>query len=165
MIPLLGRDLLAIYLNDHLGGSVGGLELARRALGSNAGTPLGDFLAVLVVEIEEDQDELERIMERLDVGKDRAKMAAGWTAEKAGRLKLNGRLTSYSPLSRLVELEGLIVGVTGKRAGWLALLELAAREPRLDVEQLERLVARADGQLENLREHHAVAASEALVER
>ena len=55
--------------------------------------------------------------------------------------------------------------VTGKRAAWLALLEIAPREPRLDAEELERLVARADAQLAGLREHHADAADQALVER
>jgi hypothetical protein len=165
MVPLLGSDLLAIYLNDHLAGAAGGLELARRARGSNAGTPLGDFLAGLAVEIEEDKDELEGIMEQLGVGRDRLKVAAGWAAEKAGRLKLNGRITSYSPLSRLVEIEGLIAGVSAKRAAWLALLELAPGEPRLDAEQLARLVTRAESQLSALHEHHAEAAGEALAER
>jgi hypothetical protein len=40
------------------------------------------------------------------------KIGAGWLAEKLGRLKLNGRLLEYSPLSHLIEradeqLEGL----------------------------------------------------------
>jgi hypothetical protein len=165
MVPLLGSDLLAIYLNDHLAGAAVGLELARRAQGSNEGTPLGDFLAGLAVEIEQDREELEAIMERLGVGRDRVKLVAGWGAEKVGRLKLNGRLTSYSPLSRLVEIEGLMAGVSTKRAGWLALLELAPGEPRLDEEQLQRLLSRAEAQLRELHEHHAEAAGVALTER
>ena len=164
MVPLIGSDLLAIYLNDHLVGATVGLDLVRRAQGSNAGTPLGDFLAGLAIEIEQDKEALERMMERLGVGKDRLKLAAGWSAEKAGRLKLNGRLTSYSPLSRLVEVEGLLIGVSGKRAGWLALLEIAPREPRLDAEELQRLVTRAETQLRELHEHHADAADGALSE-
>jgi hypothetical protein len=32
-------------------------------------------------------------------------VCAGWIGEKAGRLKLNGRLRSRSPLSSLEELE------------------------------------------------------------
>jgi hypothetical protein len=165
MVPLLGSDLLAIYLNDHLAGSTAGLELARRAQGSNEGTPLGDYLAGFVVELEEDRETLQGIMERLGVGRDRLKVAAAWTAEKTGRLKLNGRITSYSPLSRLVEVEGLLIGVYGKRAGWLSLLEIAQGEPRLDEEQLQRLVARAEAQITELHRHHAEAAAEALVDR
>jgi hypothetical protein len=165
MVPLLGSDLLGIYLNDHLAGATTALELVRRTEGSNAGTPLGDFLAGLAVEIEEDRDALEAMMGRLGVGKDRLKVVSGWTAEKVGRLKLNGRVTSYSPLSRLVEVEALLLGVAGKRACWLALLELALDEPRLDEEELERLLSRAESQLAELHRHHAEAAGEALVER
>ncbi|HEY1358614.1 MAG TPA: hypothetical protein VGF21_09930 [Thermoleophilaceae bacterium] len=165
MVPLLGSDLLGIYLNDHLAGATGGLELARRAQSSNAGTPLGDFLAGLVVELEEDREALERIMDRLGVGKDRLKVVAGWTGEKAGRLKLNGRLTGYSPLSRLVEVEALLLGVSGKRAAWLALLEISPREPRLDEEELQGLVDRAEAQLGGLRRFHAEASAAALSER
>ena len=104
-------------------------------------------------------------MERLGGGQDRLKVAGGWAAEKTGRLKLNGRITGYSPLSRLVEVEGLLIGVYGKQAGWLSLLEIAAGEPRLDEEQLLRLVSRAEAQLTELHRHHAEAAAEALVER
>ena len=43
---------------------------------------------------------------------DRLKVAGAWAGEKAGRLKLNGHLTGYSPQSRVIELEGLVVGVT-----------------------------------------------------
>ncbi|HEY5356166.1 MAG TPA: hypothetical protein VIJ82_00465 [Streptosporangiaceae bacterium] len=45
------------------------------------------------------------------------KVYAGWLAEKAGRLKFNGRLRARSPLSNLVELELLRLGVEGKAAG------------------------------------------------
>jgi hypothetical protein len=100
-------------------------------------------------------------MERLGVRVDRAKVMAGWIAEKLGRLKLNGRLLSYSPLSRLMELELLILGVTGKLALWRALLLLAPTNPRLDHDELERLIGRAAAQLvelEGLRERAAVDA-------
>jgi hypothetical protein len=161
MIPLSG-DLLAIYLQDHLAGSTGGLELARRARRSNEGTPYGDFLSQLEQEIVEDRDALRELMGRLDVGEDRLKSVAAWTAEKAGRLKLNGRLTGYSPLSRLIELEALMAGVTGKLSGWRALRSLAERDERLDPVELDRLIARAERQLSSLAEHQRSTAGEAL---
>ena len=74
-------------------------------------------------------------MDVLEVGRDRVKVAGGWTAEKVGRLKLNGRFAGYSPLSRVLELEGLIAGVNGKLALWHSLLELAPAEPRIDAAQ------------------------------
>jgi hypothetical protein len=160
---LLSGDLLAIYLQDHLAGATAGLELVRRARGSNEGTSYGDFLAQLEREIEEDRDRLRELMRQLGVGEDRLKIAAAWTVEKAGRLKLNGRLTGYSPLSRVVELEGLSAGVTGKLSGWRSLRALAERDERLDPVELDRLIARAERQLSSLAEHQRTAAAEALL--
>ena len=68
-------------------------------------------------------------MDRLGVKPDRVKEAMGWTAEKLGRLKLNGQLLGYSPLSRLVELEGLMLGITGKMAMWIALSSVLGGRP------------------------------------
>ena len=48
---MVDRKLLRIYLNDHLAGSVAGTALARRALASNRGTPLGDHLERLAREV------------------------------------------------------------------------------------------------------------------
>jgi hypothetical protein len=165
MVKLLERDLLAIYLNDHLGGSSGGLELARRAAEQNKGTQLGRFLEKLAKEIEEDREALKEIMDAVGVGRDHLKVAAGWTLEKFGRLKVNGRLIEYSPLSRLVEIEGLIVGVRGKLAGWHSLLAVVDEVEGLKRTQLERLEQRANRQLEGLAKHHRRVAAEALVER
>ena len=159
---LITSDKLAIYLNDHLAGSTAGRDLARRAARANEGNEYGEFLARLADEIEEDRREVLDLMDRLGIGTDYPKVAAAWTMEKVGRLKLNGQLTGYSPLSRLVELEGLLAGVQGKRALWMALREVASRDARLEETALERLVRRADEQLEELRRHHASAAREAL---
>ena len=57
-------------------------------------------------------------MGELGVKPDRLKVAAGWTSEKLGRLKPNAQLRGYSPLSPLVELEGLLIGIQGKLAMW-----------------------------------------------
>ena len=70
----------------------------RRAAAANRGTHYGDTLAELRIEIEEDRDGLASIMDRLGIGVDRARKALGWSAEKLGRLKLNGQPTGYSPL-------------------------------------------------------------------
>ena len=44
-----GARLRDIYLNDHLAGPTGGVELARRAAGGHEGTDLGAFLSRLAV--------------------------------------------------------------------------------------------------------------------
>jgi hypothetical protein len=156
------KKLLGIYLNDHLAGSTAGIELVRRACTANQGSELGRFLAELTMQIESDRRTLQRIMDDLGVRRDHAKVAGGWMLEKAGRLKLNGQLRGYSPLSRLVELEGLALGVTGKLAVWKALRLLADDEPALDAAELDRLVDSAEEQQRGLEEHRLAAARGAL---
>ena len=96
-------------------------------------------------------------MTRLDVTRDPLKVGAGWLAEKLGRLKLNGRLLEYSPLSRVIELEGLIAGVNAKVALWRTLAAAAADEPRIAEIDFVQLIARGEEQLEGLKQHHADA--------
>jgi hypothetical protein len=163
--PQVNKKLLGIYLNDHLGGSTTGIELVRRACSQNQGTDYGRFLAELTKEIEEDRAALFEIMDRLGIRRDLAKVAGGWVLEKMGRLKLNGQLRGYSPLSRLVELEGLALGVTGKLAGWKALRLIADGEPALDAAALEGLIERAERQQRSLEEHRLVAARQAFSHR
>jgi hypothetical protein len=155
---------LATYLNDHLAGSTGGIELARRAANENKGNELGDFLSKLVVEIDDDQDSLKDIMAALGVGEDRLKVAAGWLLEKLGRLKPNAQLTGYSPLSPLVELESLVLGIHGKLAMWHALLQIAGPPP-LDAGRLEELAARAERQIADVERHRLEVARSALAPR
>jgi predicted DNA-binding ribbon-helix-helix protein len=156
------EKLLRIYLQDHLAGSTAGLELARRTRAANEGTEYGPPLAKIADEIDADRRQLQGIMEELGFGGDRAKNIAAWGLEKAGRLKLNGQLTGYSPLSRVVELEGLLTGITGKRAVWVSLLELAPQEERLDAALLERLRERAEAQRATVEELRERAAREAF---
>jgi hypothetical protein len=152
---------LPIYLNDHYAGSTLGVELAKRAANnSRDNAEFGPPLATLASEIDEDRDALKRIMDRLDVSEDRIKASIFWLGEKVGRLKPNGELLHFSPLSRVVELEGLITGVSGKLSLWRTLLELAEREARLDAGELDVLAGRAEDQLLRL---HALRGAAGLV--
>jgi hypothetical protein len=79
------RRLLAIYLNDHLAGATTGVELALRAARSNTGSELGDFLGdVLLPEIREDRQTLERLVGQLGIERSRPKVAAAWAPENVG---------------------------------------------------------------------------------
>ena len=155
-------DGLAIYLNDHLAGATAGANLGRRAAGNNRSTPYGDTLAAIAEEIEEDRDALLDVMERLSVREDPVKVAVGWGVEKASRLKPNGGL-GYTPLSRLEELEALLLGVTGKLGLWQALRRTHGADPRLSGVDLQALAARARSQRRRLERLRARAAREALV--
>ncbi|MFJ6086790.1 transaldolase [Streptomyces sp. NPDC092369] len=151
--------LLAVYLNDHLAGATGGAQLARRAAQAQKGEPA---LAELAQQVEQDRQSLLRIMEDLQISTDHPKVALGWLAEKAGRLKPNGHLFSRSPLSDVLELESLLAGVTAKAACWRTLRALAETDERLYAEHLDSLSDRADRQTELVEKLRAAAASAAL---
>ncbi|MGW7258831.1 hypothetical protein [Streptomyces sp. NPDC054834] len=148
----LRMDLLGIYLNDHLAGSTVGTRRAGYLARAHQGPPLGDVLERIAREIAEDRESLLAIMDRLGVPKRRYKVVAAAAAECAGRLKPNGRIVARSPLSSVLELEFLRLGVEGKAAGWRALRPLADVDGRLDARQLDELLARAERQLSTLEE-------------
>jgi hypothetical protein len=142
-------ELLAIYLNDHLAGATLGVELARRLRASNRDDPVfGPALAEVCAEIEVDRETLKAMMDRLEVDQSKLKPLAAILGERLGRLKLNGRLWGYSPLSRLDELELLQIGVVGKRRLWLALEHTHAGD--LSSFDLGALAERATEQLRRL---------------
>lgn len=154
-------ELLAIYLNDHLAGATLGVELARRLRAGNEQDPrFGPVLAQVCVEIEADRETLKAAMDRLGVDRSKLKPLAAILGERLGRLKLNGRLRGYSPLSRLEELELLQLGVVGKRRLWRALEHTHAGDlPGFD---LAALAERATEQLRRLEALHLQAAALAL---
>jgi hypothetical protein len=159
------RELLPIYLQDHFAGATAGADLARRAAHSNRDSEgYNAPLRELAREIDEDRDSLRSLMGQLHVRIDPVKALAAWTGEKMGRLKLNGRLFTYSPLSRLEEVELLALGVTGKRALWRTLHLLAAQQPHLSARELEHLIGRADEQLEKIEACRRRAVLDALAE-
>lgn len=159
---ITGTSLLSIYLNDHLAGSAAGLALIGRSAEAHRGAPAGPPLAKIAVEIEEDRDSLLGFMAALEVDVQQYKLAGAWLVERIGRLKPNGYLLSRSPLSSVVELEGMLIGVTGKEAGWRSLRTLADTEPRLDAAKLDRLIERAQQQAATLEELRRAAAEEAF---
>src|SRR5690606_12289594 len=88
-------------------------ELAWRAQRANDGTPLGTALRRVAKGIAEDVATFEQIMDRLEVRRSRLKPLLAMAAERLGRLKPNGRLREYSPLSRFTELDLLALGIAG----------------------------------------------------
>jgi hypothetical protein len=66
-------------------------------------------------------------------------------------------------LSRVLELEGLTLGVRGKLGLWLALEHLRSGEQRLKKAELQKLIGRAEAQLVELEKHRLIATREAFV--
>ncbi|HEX7307975.1 SRPBCC family protein [Lentzea sp.] len=134
----MNTELLGIYINDHLAGATAGSELARRISRTHP------ELRVLADDLEADRKELLDFMREVGVEARPHKAALGWLSEKAGRLKLNGRVLGRSPLSDVLEQEGLRVVIEAKAAMWRTLRTLRS----FDEERLERLGRRAAEQAE-----------------
>jgi len=77
--------------------------------------------------------------------------------KKNGRLKLNGQLRGYSPLSRLLELEGLAMGLSGQLGLWRSMLELGIEQTGFD---FERLATETAAHRSTVEELHRLAAAQ-----
>jgi hypothetical protein len=154
--------LLGIYLNDHLASATLAVELARRAAHSRRGKPTGETLEWVAGQLDEDRTSLVQLLKTLDVPVRQYKVLAARAAELIGRLKPNGHLLSRSPLSDVVEAEGLRLAIDANAACWATLEQLADTEPRLNQDRIAELPARARRQREVLAECRRTAVAEAL---
>lgn len=158
----MDNRLLGIYLNDQLAAGVLWRETARRAQRNNSDTDAGEALARVATAISEDVATFERIMARLAVRRSPIKPLLAMAAERAGRLKPNGRLVSYSPLSRFVELDFLVMGIEGKKVLWQTLRDCAGLAERLPDLDFDELIERARRQRDELEPHRRAAGAAAF---
>lgn len=129
----LPRDkFFRIFVRDHLAAATVAVELARRTLKNNHEGELGEYLEGLVRKLEGERETLHAICGKTGVRSGAVGEAGGWLVEKLGRLKFNGRLVSYSPLSRVGELEGLLLLAQQREVLWRILEHKAKVDARLD---------------------------------
>jgi hypothetical protein len=148
------------YLNDHLAGSVSALELIAHWVHDQKGEPLGDFFAETEREIKGDQDVLRDVMRSLGVEESKVRKAGAWAAEKLGRARLIIAGDEDGSLGLVLTLEGIIMGVTGKKLMWRALA--AANLPQLNGYDFEELQHRAEQQIERIEAERMRAVPEAF---
>ena len=130
---------LHTYLNDHLAGSVGALELLDHLIGTSNDPALQEFLTRLRQEIDEDQDVLQNLLRRTNGEESTMRKAGAWIMEKLSRPKLGVNATDDG-LGLFQALEALALGITGKRLLWrtLATVESTVADLRgLDYDRLE----------------------------
>jgi hypothetical protein len=156
-------EFLGIYLKDQLALGIAWRELARRAARNNKGTELGTALERVSAGIAEDVETFREVMRALGIRPDPVKNVFAMAAERVGRLKPNGRLRAYSPLSRFEELEFLAMGIDGKKQLWATLRDLAGLAARLPAVDFDDLVRRAADQRDELEPFRAAAGTEAFV--
>ena len=148
------------YLNDHLAGSISALELIAYWIESHNNKPLGTFFVEIEREIKTDQETLRDVMGALGVEESKMRQAGAWVAEKVGRARLIIAGDEPGSLGLVLTLEGLVMGVTGKKLMWAALT--AVKLPPLNRYNLEQLQRRAEQQLERIEAERISAVRQAF---
>jgi hypothetical protein len=154
------HHLLRRYLTDHWAAAGGGISLIRRIAHENGDTQWADELQRIADQIVEDDATLAHIRTTLGITRGRVRRSTAVVAERVARLKLNGRLLHYSPLSRVEEAEAMISAVMAKQRLWATLERRSGL--RIAGVDFAGLIARADGQLTTLESFHQWAAEQAF---
>ncbi len=158
----MANDHIAIYLNDHLAGSVVAVELMEDLEAAYAEKPIAAFIAGLRAEVEADVEELKRIMSSLEISESRTRKASAWLTEKLTELKLRLDDPAHGDLRLFESLEALSLGIAGKKSLWLALSAAAEITPALRIADYDRLKQRAVDQRHRVEGRRLEVAQSAL---
>jgi hypothetical protein len=158
----MSEEHLAVYLNDHLAGAGGALELLSHIEEAHSSTAAARLAAELRPEITADVKVLEEVMQRAGVRQSRPRQAAAWLTEKIAELKVRLDDRTDGSLSLLESLEALALGIEGKQALWNALAVVAPAAPALQGIDYARLKQRAEDQRRRVEPQRLAAAKGAL---
>ena len=161
--PTLNTDDLTSYLNDHLAGSVGALELIEHLAKNYPETALEGFFADLHTEVTADQQVLRDLMRTVEVKESAVRKAGAWMMEKLGRTKLGLEKNEVRGTGLLEALEGVVLGISGKALLWRSLAAATTRFPELNGFDYAALERRAVEQRDRVERQRLAAAREAFV--
>lgn len=153
---------LGIYLNDHLAGATGALELLSHLEEAQAGTPVAVALSQLRHEIETERQELERLIERLNISESGPRKVGAWLGEKLAQLKLQIDDKATGAMRLFEGLEALTLGIQGKRGLWQVLGIASETAAELRGIDYNHLVQRSEDQYRRAEALRLDAAKEAF---
>jgi hypothetical protein len=138
-----GREDLRLYLNDHLAGSVAAIEMVDNLIEHHPEDRFGKFFRDLRDEIHADQEKLRDLIQRVGAEESVVRKAGAWLVERLGRAKFGDTRDSVELLQAV---EGLALGITGKRLLWRSLKAIAPNFPDLQGTDFNALENRAQDQ-------------------
>lgn len=147
--PMRQRQALIAYLRDHLSGADVALRVVHRLGSTHRGTEDGALFRRLSQEFEEDRSVVRTLLTQLGASPRSLKRAAGFASGTALSLTAGGQ---PGDLALLRTLEGLAVGVQGKRCLWRALQHLRALPSTVGGMNFVELEAKAVRQWEAIEE-------------
>ena len=144
-----GCEGLHLYLNDHLAGSVAAIEMIDNLIEHHPEDRFGKFFRDLRNEIHADQEKLRDLIQKVGAEESVIRKAGAWLAEKFGRAKFGDTGDSVELLQAV---EGLVLGITGKRFLWRSLEAVASNFPALQGTDFGQLEKRAQDQLSRVED-------------
>ncbi|MCW1915860.1 hypothetical protein OJ996_19895 [Luteolibacter sp. GHJ8] len=156
-------DKLSRYLNDHLAGSAGAVDLIEAiAKACEEDEDIG-FYRELGRKVEQDRKVLHELILATGKKSSRVLETAGKITAKAGRLKLMWEGLEPGDLGLFEALEMLVLGIQGKRILWVVLRELQPWTPEWEDIDFAALEAEAIAQRDAVEERRVTAAMDALL--
>lgn len=156
------HDSLATYLNDHLAGSVGAIELLERLAEAGEASPARKQEMIgLREKIQADQDVLKSVIESRNSSQSTVKKAGAWLMEKATHAKLRLSESEDAGLGELETLEILSLGIAGKKGLW-QVLQAVLPAGEFPAAPWEELIQSADAQREQVERWRLDAARKAF---
>jgi hypothetical protein len=152
-------ERLHTYLNDHLAGSVAAIELLDDLIEHHSEDRFGKFFTDLRDDIRPDQEKLRDLIAKLGAKESALRKAAGWVSEKFGRAKIGDANDSAELLQAL---EGLALGITGKKLLWRSLAAIVLDFVALQGTDFGELEKRAHDQFERVESFRLEMAREAF---
>jgi hypothetical protein len=157
-----GKEDLGVYLKDHYAGAVGALELLEHLIKEHSEDTLGPFFTALRADIKADHEQLHNLMCALEIEESSLRNAGAWMAEKFSRAKIGFSAGEDDALRLLQSLETLLLGVTGKKSLWRALIAAKDSSSVLQWTDFDQLEARAVEQSERIEARRLAAARAAF---
>jgi hypothetical protein len=131
------RRSLNIYLTERVLVMRGGRRLVDRMRGRARQGPERDLIERVGDELERSERTLMSFLRQIGVAPPHVRLALVGLAERAGRLKPNGRVTTRSPLTDLEEFDALTLAIIAAGMTWSAL-------DRADIARAELVRERAE---------------------
>ncbi len=144
------RGALAAYLREHLSGSDAALRAISQLRRTHAGTEEGRLFAALSEEFSEEREAVRELLATLGVSAESPTRLAGQVSGGLLALMAGG---APGGLSLFRALEGLAVGVQGKRCMWRTLQSLGLTHPGDEGRSLADFEAMAVRQWEAIDRH------------
>lgn len=155
---------LTAYLNEHLAGSVAGLDLMERLCRAEAAAKYELPLTRIKSEVEDEQALVRQFIADLGGSESVVAKAAAWMSEKVTAVMLGAGDRANESLRLFEALEALSLGFWGRRSLWKTLGQLQEKGLLREAVRCEALARRADRHLEELEEIRLRASLDALTQ-